>query len=179
VLGNLRRELLRGLSGDVLEIRAGTGANLAHYPASVRLVGTEPDPYMLRQARDKRAGNAAAVELHQVQAEELPFGDHSFDHVVSTLVLCTVRDPSAALAQVRRALRPDGQFHFINHVRADGVLGLGQDVIRPVWRVVAAGCPPNRRTGQLIEAAGFRAERLQTGKMNALSPLTIGAARLA
>jgi ubiquinone/menaquinone biosynthesis C-methylase UbiE len=177
VLGKLRRELLGSLSGDVLEIGAGTGANFPYHATSVRLVGTEPDPHMLRRAREKTASMTTAVELHQVPAEELPFAGQSFDHVVSTLVLCTVQNPGAALAHIRRVLRPDGQFHFIEHVRAHGVLGLGQDVVRPLWGIVAAGCSPNRRTGQLIEAAGFRVERLQTGKMNALSPLIIGTAR--
>lgn len=177
VMGRLRRELLGALSGDVLEIGVGTGANFSYFPAGVRLVGTEPDPYMLRRARKRVADADGSVELHQAPVEELPFAEGSFDHVVSTLVLCTVFDPAAVLTQVRRVLRPEGQFHFIEHVRADGVVGLGQDAIRPLWKLIAADCEPNRRTRQGMEAAGFRIERLQTGKMSPVMPLIIGTAR--
>jgi SAM-dependent methyltransferase len=177
VLGKLRGDLLGGLSGDVLEVGVGTGANLPYYPAGVRLEGTEPDPYMLARAQQKSAGTASAVELHEVMAEELPFADQSFDHVVSTVVLCTVRDPGVALAQIRRVLKPGGQLHFIEHVRGDGLLGLGQDCIRPLWQVVNAGCAPNRRTRQRIESAGFAIDSLQTGKLNGVAPLIIGTAR--
>lgn len=172
------RELLGSLSGKVLEIGFGTGANLPYYGDSAEVVGVEPDPFMLRRAREKlaRLGNPR-IELRQAGAQELPFAEHTFDHVVSTLVLCTVADPRRALAEIRRVLKPDGRLHFIEHVRAEGHLGRVQDVIVPVWKYIGAGCHPNRRTGQVLEQAGFRIERLETVTAPLGIPILVGTAR--
>lgn len=177
-LGRLRARLLHDLTGKVLEIGVGTGVNLPYYPSAADVVGIEPDPFMLRRAREKLAGAARPMtEFRQGAAEALPFEDGSFDHVVSTLVLCTVADPSRALSEIRRVLNADGRLHFIEHVRADGWLGRIQDLIRPAWRYVGAGCNPNRPTRQLIEEAGFRLEQLETRTMQFGIPILIGTAR--
>lgn len=178
LMGRLRDELLRPLQGRVLEIGAGTGLNFPHYPETVEVVATEPDPFMLRRARKKLAQAAhPRLELRQAGAEQLAFVDHSFDHVVSTLVLCTVPEPDRALSEVRRVLEPDGRFHFIEHVRGGGWLGRTQDLVRPVWSYFAGGCVVNRRTGRLILDAGFQIERLRVEKIEFGIPILVGTAR--
>lgn len=178
LFGPLRAEMLGPLTGRIVEIGAGTGANLAYYSPEADVLGIEPDPFMLRRAREKlaRLGNPR-IELRQAPAERIPVEPGTVDHVISTLVLCTVADPAAALAEVRRVLRPGGQLHFIEHVRAGGLLGRAQDVIRPLWRYVAAGCTVNRRTEELIRASGLQIERLTTRTIQFGVPLIIGTAR--
>src|SRR5688500_4186662 len=115
-----RHDLLANASGRVLEIGAGTGLNLAHYPESVEeIVFTEPEDPMARRLRGKLAAAGRRNEVIAAPAENLPFADDSFDTVVGTLVLCTVHDPERALSEIGRVLRPGGQFLFLEHVRAD------------------------------------------------------------
>lgn len=179
-IGRERARLIRPLTGRVLEIGIGTGTNLPHYAAGAQVVGIEPDPYMLRRARNRLAGiGSTHIALQQAEAEALPFADGCFDHVVSTLVLCTVRDPMRALSEMRRVLRPGGMLHFVEHVRADGAAGRLQDFVRPLWKYFGAGCTVNRRTGELLEPSGFRIERLSTMRMEALIPVIAGSARRA
>lgn len=162
----------------MLEIGVGTGANLPYYPPAVEVVGIKPDPFMLRRARQKLAEIAdRQIELRQASAEELPFVDHTFDHVVSTLVLCTVPDPDRALSEIQRVLKPGGRLHFMEHVRGEGRLGSIQDLARPVWKYFGAGCILNRRTGEIIERTGFHVERLRTEKGEFGIPYLIGTAR--
>ncbi|MBI2710686.1 MAG: class I SAM-dependent methyltransferase [Actinobacteria bacterium] len=160
-----RADLIRPLAGDVLEIGAGTGLNLRHYPATVRrLVVTDPEPAMLERLRRRRADLTAAVELQveQASADHLPFGKASFDAVVCTLVLCSVPDPPAVLAEVRRVLRPEGRLVFLEHVAAEGRPRrlTWQRRVEPVWKRVAGGCHLTRRTADAIEAAGFRIDTI-------------------
>jgi len=179
-VGPLRRRLLADLKGDVLEIGAGTGANIAHYGPDARVIALEPDPYMLRRAQRRLAeSHAPNVELRQAPAESLPFPDASFDAVVSTLVLCTVRDLPAALAEIRRVLRPGGQFIYVEHVRGDGALGRAHDVIQPVWGYCSAGCNVNRRTEEALVAAGFELADIRHVKMAPWMPAIYGVARVA
>ena len=155
-LGQWRRQLLAGVTGDVLEIGAGTGANFQHYPAAARVVALEPDPFMLKRAEQKLADlGRTNITLQQAPAESLPFPDASFDTIVSTLVLCTVRDPQRALDEMRRVLRPGGRVVFIEHIRADGFGGRVQDAIHPIWGWFGAGCHPNRRTDATLRDAGW------------------------
>jgi ubiquinone/menaquinone biosynthesis C-methylase UbiE len=162
--GAVRREMLADLSGDVLEIGAGTGANFRHYPESARVVATEPDPFMLERARERVAGAKSAIDLRQASVEQLPFEDASFDYVIGTLVLCSVKDPRRALAEIMRVLRPGGEFRLYEHVRFESAFGgITQDVVTPLWKWFGAGCHPNRDTGRFVQEAGFHvvsAERL-------------------
>lgn len=153
----LRDHTVAGLSGRVLEIGAGNGANLHRFPRTVtHLAAAEPDPYMLERARSRAAELDRPVELHQAPAEKLPFEDASFDAVVSILVLCSVGDQAQALNEIKRVLKPGGLLRFIEHVRYTGSLGGAyQDLIAPVWRWLGAGCNPNRRTAEAIADAGF------------------------
>jgi ubiquinone/menaquinone biosynthesis C-methylase UbiE len=157
VMRTLRQRTAGLATGCVLEIGTGTGANFPYYQAVEHLVATDPDPFMLRRAR-KRAGEMRLdVALAQCTAEALPFADASFDTVVATLVLCSVTDQAQALAEVRRILRRDGTYRFIEHVRAeDRRTARLQDVVTPLWRRCSAGCHLNRRTISNIVAARFR-----------------------
>lgn len=159
--GERRSQLLSGARGEVLEIGGGTGANLPHYRVAGRVVVTEPDPFMRKKLRPKLSQARVPVEISGAGAQELPFADDSFDAVVSTLVLCTVPDQRAALAEIRRVLRPEGVLLFMEHVRGDGSMARWQDRIEPLWMKLFAGCHPNRDTAAAIEAAGFRLETFE------------------
>lgn len=154
-LGARRRELLREASGRVLELGAGTGANLPHYPALEGLTLAEPDAAMRRRLAPRAAAAPFPVELLEAPAEDLPLPDASVDTVVSTLVLCSVEDPPLALAEARRVLRPGGRLLFLEHVRAEGRAAGWQDRLDPAWRRLCAGCHPNRDTVAAIRRAGF------------------------
>jgi ubiquinone/menaquinone biosynthesis C-methylase UbiE len=155
-----RRELLGAATGRTLEIGGGTGLNLAHYPPDLtELIVAEPDPAMRR--RLQRRARSAGVGVHVVDApaERLPAADGSIDTVVSTLVLCTVEDPAAALGEIVRVLRPGGQLLFIEHVRAQSrVLAWCQDRLAGAWRRCAEGCRCNRPTARLMAAGGLQVD---------------------
>ena len=154
--GAILEEMLRGVGGDVVEIGAGTGANFPYYQNSARVIATDPDPYMLQRARTRAAAASVSIELREAAAEELPFDDDAFDFVIATLVLCSVRDPRMALAEVRRVLKPGGELRLYEHVRYQNPIGgLAQDVISPVWQWFGAGCRPNRDTAGLLSESGF------------------------
>lgn len=154
-LGRRRHELLAGLSGRVLDIGAGTGANLPHYRAATEVVLAEPDGAMRAKLTGKLHQAAVPVRTSDAPAENLPFPDDSFDVVVSTLVLCTVEYPDRALAEVRRVLAPGGRLVLLEHVRGGDRLGRWQDRLTPLWRHLAAGCHLNRDTRAAVERAGF------------------------
>lgn len=163
----MRRRQLEPAHGRVLEIGAGTGRNLPHFPAAVdELVVTEPNEAMLRRARSKAGDGSRAVTFAAASAQELPFPDGSFDTVVCTVVLCSVPDQAAALREVRRVLRPGGQLLFAEHVRSgDPGRAKWQDRLERPWKLIAAGCHPNRDTRAALEAAGFTVELTEQGEL--------------
>ena len=175
-LVELRRRLVAGARGRVLEVGAGVGTNLPYYGEGTELVLTEPDPHMFRRLRRHTAALTRPVRVEQAAAETLPFPDGSFDTVVTTLVLCTVENPARALAEARRVLRPDGRLLFLEHVRGEGLLGRIQDMIVPVWRYLAAGCHPNRRTARALVDAGFHIETMQAQRLSRGMPAIQGTA---
>jgi SAM-dependent methyltransferase len=173
-LGAWRAELLACAAGEVLEIGAGTGANLPFYPEAVeRLVAAEPDEAMrARLARHAGATRAGRLEVHAAAVGALPFGDGSFDGVVSTLVLCSVPDVAKALAELRRVLRPGGRFFFLEHVAAEDRPSrlAWQRRIEPLWARLAGNCHLTRRTGDAIRQAGFVVERETRASMKKAMP---------
>ncbi|MCW5978389.1 MAG: class I SAM-dependent methyltransferase [Bryobacteraceae bacterium] len=152
-----KRELLGGLSGTVLEIGAGTGANLPYLGRDVRWIGLDPNPYTPRYARESASRAGVAALFGSAVAEQLPAADESVDAVISTLVLCCVEDPGAALREIVRVLKPGGRFVFIEHVAApEGTrTRRWQTLVLPLWKRFADGCHPNRETWRWIESAGF------------------------
>ncbi len=164
-LGAIREEMVGDLTGDVLEIGAGTGANFKYYKNGARVVAIEPDPYMMIRARKRAAEAAVKIDLQQIAAEELPFSDASFDFVIDTLVLCSVKDPRTVLAELKRVLKPSGELRIYEHVRFKNPIGaISQDVISPVWHWLGAGCHPNRDTERFIREAGFELTSRQIRK---------------
>lgn len=172
-LGAMRRELLAQASGRTIEIGSGTGVNLDLYPAEVTaLTMTEPDPHMARRLRRKLVASSRAVDFREAGAERLPFPDSSFDTAVFTLVLCTVRDPAAALREAARVLKPDGRLLFLEHVRSrNPALARWQDRLERPWRFLGDGCHCNRDTVATIEAAPFELQHLDRGRFPKAIPI--------
>jgi SAM-dependent methyltransferase len=167
-----RRALLASARGRVLEIGAGTGLNLAHYPAAIdELVLTEPVAPMARALERRAVRHGLAVSVNGSAAERLPFPDRSFDTVVSTLVLCTVEDPAAAVSEIRRVLRPDGQLLFIEHVRDERARrARWQDRLERPWAAFAAGCRCNRDTLELLDRGGIGVVDVARGVWRGMPP---------
>ena len=181
-----RRGMLRGLSGRVIEIGAGTGLNFAHYPASVtEVVATEPEPYLRGLAERAAASARVPVSIVDWPAERLEGEDGSFDAGVASLVLCSVSDPLLALAELRRVIRPDGELRYYEHVRANApLLARAQRTLdRLGLPRLTGGDHLSRETDKLIRDAGFvvqreRRFRFYPQPLNVLvSPHVMGTAR--
>ena len=176
-----RAALVADAYGRVVEIGAGTGLNVPHYPADIAELNlTEPEPGMRRRIARRLERHGRAAQLIDAPAEHLPLPDASVDTVVSTLVLCTVEDPEAALREIARVLRPDGQFLFIEHVRANSrSLAAWQDRLREPWRRFAGGCLCNQPTLDIMRACGFTVtadDVVWRGMPAIVHPLAVGRA---
>lgn len=181
-LARLRSAVLAEARGTLLVVGAGQGHDLVHLPPAVTsVVAVEPDPAMRRRARGRAQAAPMPVRLVAGTAERLPVADRAVDTVVCTLVLCGVDDLGAALAEIRRVLRPGGRLLLLEHVRGpDGSQSAAvQDALDPVWTRLAGGCHLNRRTGAALDAAGFDTHRLTATAVRGvpLFPMLTGAAR--
>jgi ubiquinone/menaquinone biosynthesis C-methylase UbiE len=172
-LRDIRRQALAEARGRTIDIGAGTGANLGLYPASVsELVLAEPDPHMLKRLRPKLADAGVEARVVEAPAAALPFEDSSFDTAVFALVLCTVPDPAAALAEAARILKPGGRLLFVEHVRSeDPKLARWQDRLERPWRFCGDGCHCNRDTVATIEASPLTVEAVEKGELPKSPPL--------
>ena len=152
-----RRRLLAGLHGRVIEIGAGNGRNLPHYPPAVtEVVAVEPDDTLRAHAAEQARSAPVPVSVVPGHAGALPAADATMDAAVVSLVLCSVPEQRQALAEIVRVLVPGGRLHFYEHVRSTHrPIALLQDLITPAWRRAAGGCHPNRDTLAEIERAGF------------------------
>jgi ubiquinone/menaquinone biosynthesis C-methylase UbiE len=183
--GAHRDELVAGLTGRIVEIGAGNGMNFSHYPpAVVEVVALEPEPYLRGKAQAAARAASVAVSVRDGRAAPLPFEDASFDAAVASLVLCTVPDPSGALLELRRVVKPGGELRFMEHVRADH---------RPkseiqrwldrtgIWPLVGGGCHCSRDTVAAIDRAGFKVQRRRCYTLgpswSATNPHVVGSAR--
>lgn len=161
-LAERRQALLAGARGDVLEVGGGTGLNLVHYPddGSVRSVTVlEPDAAMRTRLLRRLTSSPLDVTVHETTLEAADLAPSSFDTVVTSLVLCSVPDLPAALAQIAEVLRPDGQLLFLEHVRVPGLRGAVQRLSRPLWKRVAGGCHPDRDIVGALRLAGYSVTR--------------------
>jgi ubiquinone/menaquinone biosynthesis C-methylase UbiE len=151
-----RRRVGAAARGVVLDLGVGSGRNVPHYADVERVVGIDPDPALVRQALGRSAQHEVWAGFVEGSAERLPFADDVFDTVVVTLVLCTIPDPAVALEEAKRVLAPSGKLLFLEHERSPNrVIGVAQDAVEPLWRRVAGGCHPNRRTLETLESSGF------------------------
>ena len=162
--GKYRRAALAGARGVTLEIGFGTGLNLPHYPTTVsRLVALDSENMLCRKVAARIAACPLPVEQKQLDAQgRLPFAEGEFDTVVTTLTLCSIDDVMAALAEMRRVLKPSGQFLFFEHGRSDdAAVAARQDRFNPLQKVIGAGCNMNRPIDALIRQAGFKINELE------------------
>lgn len=171
-----RQRLLAGLTGRVIEVGAGNGRNFAHYPPEVTaVVAVEPEP-RLRAAADRAAAQAPIpVTVVDGLADGLPAQDRAFDAAVVSLVLCSVPDQAAALAEIYRVLRPGGQLRFFEHVTAEraGALRRVQRLVDSTfWPMLCAGCHTGRDTAAAIADAGFAIDELERFRFPAQGPTT-------
>ena len=166
-LGRQKEQLFAELPDLVVEFGSGPGTNLRYLRPGTRLLAVEPNPAMHASLREAAAARGVELELLPHSADAIPLDDASVDAVICTLVLCTVPDPAAALAEAHRILTPGGRFLFIEHVAADPVvnrlLAAQQRVLRRPWRWFFEGCELHRATGELVEAAGFSSVELRAG----------------
>ena len=162
-----RGRVIPAAAGRVLEVGIGSGLNLPYYSDAVTaLCGVDPSERLIAMARRAGAGLPFAVDLTARSAEALPFDDASFDTAVSTWTLCSIPDARAALAEIRRVLKPAGTLIFIEHgAAADGRVAAWQDRLNPLWSRCAGGCQLNRRIDALVTGAGFSITRLDTGHL--------------
>jgi ubiquinone/menaquinone biosynthesis C-methylase UbiE len=181
-----RDELLAGLSGRVVEVGAGSGANFPHYPDTVtEVVAVEPEAYLREQAAAAAPQAPVAVRVVDGIADALPLEDGSCDAAVACLVLCTVPDQASALAELRRVLKPGGELRFYEHVRGESarMARWQRAADRTFWPHLFGGCHTARDTVGAIERAGFELERHRDLRPESLpaflpvAPQAIGVAR--
>jgi SAM-dependent methyltransferase len=160
-----RRRLVEGLAGRVVEVGAGNGRNLPHYPETVsELIAIEPEPTLRGLAAEAARSARVPVTVLDGVAEDLPFADGQLDAAVVSLVLCSVPDQAVALRELRRVLRPGGELRFYEHVvpRQHPKRALFQLADRTgAWPKLAAGCHLSRDTAGAIAGAGFTIDALE------------------
>jgi SAM-dependent methyltransferase len=156
-LAGVKRGLFSDISGTIIEIGPGTGANLSYFSHNVRWIGIEPNPFMDQYLWKRAEALGLQLEIRRGTAEDLPAPDSSADAVVSTLVLCSVGDVAKALSEILRVLKPGGRLVFVEHVAARRGTWLRrfQTWVKPAWKRLGDGCHPDRETWVALERAGF------------------------
>jgi ubiquinone/menaquinone biosynthesis C-methylase UbiE len=175
---DLRRKLLAGVRGTVIEVGSGDGRSFEHYPPAVeRVLAVEPDATARLAAEERARASDVPIEVVEGLAEALPAAEGSFDAGVMMGVLCSVPDPPAALAELRRVLAPSGELRFWEHVRSRNPAFrlLQRSLDSLFWTRALGGCETTRDTEAAITAAGFRIESLDRG-FHSSSVLTITSA---
>lgn len=160
----VRARVCAGLHGEVVEVGFGTGLNAPYYPDEVsRVLAIEPSTVCMRLAKPRIANSSVAVELAGLTGERLDLPSDTFDAVLSTWTLCTIPDLASALAELKRVLKPGGEFSFVEHGRSpDSKVAHWQDRFEPVNKRLAGGCHLTRHISNEIERAGFTIEKLDT-----------------
>jgi ubiquinone/menaquinone biosynthesis C-methylase UbiE len=169
-----RQRVVSAATGRTLEIGVGSGLNFPLYSDhTTRVIGLDPSPKLLSMAEKAPKRPTVPVELLEASAEAIPMEHESVDTVVSTWTLCTIPDVSRALSEMRRVLKPDGRLLFVEHGRSsDASVRRWQDRLTPLWKCIGGGCHLNRPISHLIQNAGFRIERIETGYMKGPRPMT-------
>ena len=160
----LRSQLVPLAEGRVLEIGIGSGLNLPYYQRGVQVTGLDPSEELQVYAREVAGRERVAVDFLVGGGEDIPADDNSFDTVVMTWTLCTIPDPVASLAEIRRVLKPGGRVVFAEHgIAPDERVARWQGRVNPAWRVIGGGCNLNRPVEQLYRSGGFRFEQIDRG----------------
>ena len=162
-----RQRLVSAAEGRVLEIGIGSGLNLSFYqPKARELFGLDPGPRLIELARRAAHDSTIPVALIEGSAESIPLESHSFDTVLTSWTLCSIPNAGAALAEMRRVLRPSGRLLFVEHGLApEQRVQKWQNRMTPIWSHISGGCHLNRPVRTLIETVGFRIDRIETGYM--------------
>lgn len=157
-----RKEILDQISGNVLEVGAGTGINFQFYSEDVHLLALEPSPFMLKRAKQKVPPHLdVTFLLHKINDPKLDelIKANSLDYIVCTLVLCSINDPRKALARFHNWLKPEGKLIVLEHIHSEKKVNRNiQNIVNPIWKKVADGCNLNRDTDVLIKDMGFKVE---------------------
>jgi ubiquinone/menaquinone biosynthesis C-methylase UbiE len=168
-----RERVIGAAEGRVIEIGIGSGRNLPFYRSPVKeVLALEPSAKLIAMARHaQRPG--IPVNFIEASAEAIPLDDRSVDTVVTTWTLCSIPDAAMALTEMRRVLRPGGKLLFVEHGMApDRNVRRWQDWLTPAWKRIGGGCHLNRPIRTMIESAGFRIDRVETGYMPGPKPMT-------
>jgi SAM-dependent methyltransferase len=169
-----RERVIGAAEGRVLEIGVGSGMNLPFYRPPVReVLALEPAPRLVTMARGASRATSMPVSFLEASAEVIPLHEHSVDTIVTTWTLCSIPQAATALAEMRRVLRPGGKLLFVEHGLApDEGVRRWQDRLTPAWRCISGGCHLNRPIRSMIEGAGFRIDRIETGYIPGPKPMT-------
>lgn len=169
----LRTDLLSGLHGEVLELGIGTGLNLPHYPKTITwLHAVDPANLLPKIITERSTRQSFPIRIQHVTAESLPYDDRSFDFVVSTWTLCTIPAPVKALREVRRVLKPNGRFLFLEHGRSENEkIAVWQDRLNPVQNIIGCGCNLNRKIDHIIAQAGLKLMTIDRFQMQSVPRL--------
>jgi len=162
---NLRSRYVSQAVGKVLEVGIGSGLNLSHYGCAVEsITGVDPAEALTQKARQRADRIRADVAVIGVSGESIPVRSETFDTVVCTWTLCSIPDPQAAIAEMYRALKPDGKLIFVEHGQSpEPKISKWQHRIEPYWKVVAGGCHLTRRIDDLVTAGGFEIKSFESG----------------
>ena len=174
LLHPIRERVIGAAEGRVLEIGVGSGLNLPFYRPPVReVLALEPAAKLVTMARGAARRNIMPVSFLEASAEAIPLEDHCVDTIVTTWTMCSIPHADMALAEIRRVLRPGGKLLFVEHGQApDESVRRWQDRLTPAWRAIAGGCHLNRPISAMIEGAGFRIDRIETGYIPGPRPMT-------
>lgn len=170
----IRERLIGAAEGRVLEIGVGSGLNLPFYRPPVRdVLALEPAERLVTMARSACRGTIMPVSFLEASAEAIPLEDHCVDTIVTTWTMCSIPHAVKALEEMRRVLRPGGKLLFVEHGLApDESVRRWQNRLTPAWRCISGGCHLNRPIRSMIESAGFRIDRIETGYIPGPRPMT-------
>ena len=158
ILVDCRKDTLSEVKGEIIEIGFGTGMNLPYYPEHVRrITGVDVNNNMLSMAEKRLKSSAIKVDYHTLNAESLPFSDHTFDTVVSTFTLCSIKDIHRSLLEIVRVLKPNGRFFFAEHgLSPDYQVQKWQHRLNLINKVLSCGCNLNRNIKELVESCNLK-----------------------